>query len=63
MTAKRDPGSAYPTASIVSAEEGIVFVDGPDGVAVAFTPDAADETGRRLMDAAVQARDGASRRS
>ena len=43
-------------ASSVSAEEGEVLVDGPDGVAVAMTPDAAEETARRLMTAAAEAR-------
>lgn len=56
MRGEREPGNAYPTASTVSVEDGIVFVDGPDGVAIAFTPDAADETGSRLKDAAVKAR-------
>ena len=51
-------GSNAPHAhpSSVSAEEGEVLVDGPDGVAVAMTPDAAEETGRRLIDAAAEAR-------
>jgi hypothetical protein len=51
-------GSNMPhaSASSVSAEQGEVLVDGPDGVAVAMTPDAAEETGRRLIDAADEAR-------
>ena len=40
-----------------SAEGGQVLLDGPDGVAVSMTPDAADETGRRLIAAAAEARD------
>lgn len=39
----------------VSLEHGQVMLDGPDGVAVAMTPEAAMETGRRLMQAAEQA--------
>lgn len=39
----------------VSVEHGQVMLDGPDGVAVAMTPDAALETGRRLIAAAQQA--------
>ena len=42
--------------SEVNAEQGQVLVEGPDGVAVSLTPDAAEETGRRLIDAASQAR-------
>lgn len=44
-----DPG-------VASAEVGLVLLDGPDGVAIAMTPDAAAETGRRLIAAAEQAR-------
>ncbi|HWH18406.1 MAG TPA: hypothetical protein VNT77_08765 [Allosphingosinicella sp.] len=42
--------------SHVSAEEGEVHLDGPGGLAAALTPDAAEETARRLMKAASQAR-------
>lgn len=42
--------------SHVTAESGEVNVDGPDGLATSFTPDAAEETGRRLVDAASEAR-------
>jgi hypothetical protein len=45
----------YDEASHVSAEEGEVVVDGPDGVAVTLTPDAAVETSHRLLDAGVTA--------
>ncbi len=45
----------YDEASHVSAEEGEVIVDGPDGVAVSLTPRAAAETSDRLLDAAVRA--------
>lgn len=38
------------------AEEGQVMLDGPDGVAISMTPDAADETGRELIRAASEAR-------
>ena len=37
------------------AENGQVLVDGPDGVAVSLTPDAAVETSERLLQAAVEA--------
>ena len=39
----------------VSVEHGQVMLDGPDGVAVAMTPEAALETGRRLIAAAERA--------
>jgi len=38
-----------------SAEEGKVVLDGPDGVAVTMTRDAAAETGEQLLRAAAQA--------
>lgn len=46
----------YDEPSEVSAEEGVVIVDGPDGVAVAFTPDAAEGTSDRLLEGALTAR-------
>ncbi len=48
-------GKPYADPSHVQARGGEVIVDGPDGVAVAFTPDAAAETSDRLLHAAVQA--------
>jgi hypothetical protein len=42
-------------ASDVEALDGRVVVDGPDGVAVLLTPDAALETSDRLHEAAVTA--------
>jgi len=46
----------YDRPSAVSAEKGEVQVDGPDGIAVSLTPDAAEETARRLIVAAAEAR-------
>lgn len=46
---QRDAGSA-------SAEVGLVMLDGPDGVAIAMTPDAAEATGYSLIAAAKEAR-------
>ncbi|KQN28418.1 MULTISPECIES: hypothetical protein [unclassified Sphingomonas] len=40
---------------VASAEGGIVTLDGPDGVAITMTPEAAAETGRRLIAAAERA--------
>jgi hypothetical protein len=42
--------------SEVNAEQGQVIVEGPNAVAVTLTPDAAEETGRRMIEAASQAR-------
>jgi hypothetical protein len=46
----------YDEPSKVDAQDGTVIVDGPDGVAVSLTADAALETGGRLIDAAALAR-------
>ena len=46
---------AYDEPSEVSAEEGEVLVDGPDGVAVTFTPDAPTETSQRPLNGAAKA--------
>jgi hypothetical protein len=43
-------------AGVASAEQGMVILDGPDGVAIAMTPDAAADTGRSLIAAAEAAR-------
>jgi hypothetical protein len=48
MRPENKPGTA-------TAESGQVTLDGPDGVAVAMTPAAARETGRRLIAAADEA--------
>jgi hypothetical protein len=45
----------YTEASAVRAISGEVTVDGPDGVAVTITPDAAVETSHRLLEAGLQA--------
>ena len=45
----------FSKASDVSAKDGEVLVDGPDGVDVALTPEAAEETGSRLIDQAATA--------
>lgn len=48
-------GETYDEASDVGAEDGAVTVDGPDGVAVTLTPEAAEETSHRLLDNAAEA--------
>jgi hypothetical protein len=42
--------------SDVTAAEGVVSVEGPDGVDVRLTPEAADETSDRLLHGALQAK-------
>lgn len=49
-------GKFYDEASNVSAEDGQVVVDGPDGVDVRLTPEAAEQTADRLIEEAVRAR-------
>ena len=46
---------SYDEPSEVAAEGGEVVVDGPDGVAVTLTPDAAAETSQRLLIGAAKA--------
>jgi hypothetical protein len=43
------------------AEEGIVLLDGPDGIAISMTADAAEQTGSSLLEAARTARQQSSR--
>lgn len=45
----------YDEASSVRAEDGKVVVDGPDHVDVMVTPEAAIETGERLIEGAAHA--------
>ena len=45
----------YDEASEVNTEPGEVLVDGPDGLAVSMTPEAAEETSQRLLDGAASA--------
>ncbi|MFN3389173.1 MAG: hypothetical protein ACK40O_09575 [Allosphingosinicella sp.] len=46
----------YDEATKVDAHEGRVVLDGPDGVAVLMTPEAAEETSHRLLEGALDAR-------
>ena len=52
-----DPHVPQEQPGIASVEGGLVVLDGPDGVAVTMIPAAAEETGRRLIEAARQARE------
>jgi DNA-directed RNA polymerase subunit E'/Rpb7 len=49
------PTKIYDEPTEVEAVEGVVVLDGPDGVAVLMTPDAALTTSHRLLDGAVTA--------
>lgn len=49
------PEDPHDEPSQVGAEQGEVVVDGPDGVAVSLTPQAAIETSNRLLDAGLTA--------
>lgn len=40
---------------VASAEDGLVILDGPDGVAVTMTASAAQQTGQSLLQAAKDA--------
>lgn len=46
----------FDEAGKAHAEEGEVMLDGPDGVAVSMTPDAAESTAKDLLRAASEAR-------
>lgn len=47
---------AFDEPMTVTAVDGEVVVLGPDAIAAALTPDAAEESARRLMTAAEEAR-------
>lgn len=51
-----EPLSAQAQASQVVADAGNIIIDGPGGVAVTMSPDAAEETARRLLAAVGEAR-------
>jgi hypothetical protein len=53
QTAPNRPCNVPGTASV---EQGVILLDGPDGVAVAMTPEAAEGTADSLRAAAAQAR-------
>jgi hypothetical protein len=46
----------YNEATEVTASDGEVILDGPDGVDVKVTPEAAEQTADNLIDGAVKAR-------
>ena len=54
--------AAYDEPTKVSSVDGEVVLDGPDGVGLSMTPEAAEETGKRLLDAAREAKEQVLRR-
>ncbi len=50
-----DQKQPFDEAGEVTVEAGVVLVDGPDGVAIALTPEAARTFGERLIAAAGKA--------
>lgn len=50
-----DKGELYDEATKVSAENGEVILDGPDGVDVRLTPEAAQETSDNILEGAAEA--------
>ncbi|WCP15781.1 hypothetical protein sphantq_04266 [Sphingobium sp. AntQ-1] len=53
MTEQVSGPQAQTTPGVASAEDGLVILDGPDGVAVTMTPEAAVGTGESLIAAAA----------
>jgi hypothetical protein len=53
--ARTEPGTVYDEPSKVCAKDGLLIVDGPDGVAVTVTPEAAVETSQRLLEKETEA--------
>jgi hypothetical protein len=51
-----EPLRAHDQPSQVVAEQGTVIIEGPAGAAITMTPDAAEETARRLLAAVADAR-------
>ena len=53
LTGKLD---AYDTPTKVAHVDGDVVLDGPDGLGLSMTPEAAEESGKRLVEGAAAAR-------
>ena len=52
MTDTPAPPQPHTKPGVASAEDGLVLLDGPNGLAVTLTPDAATGTGQSLIAAA-----------
>lgn len=55
------PTKAHDVPTTVTAEQGEVMLDGPDGLAVSFTPDAASKSASAIAAAADEAQRQSSR--
>jgi hypothetical protein len=55
MTHDTSPPKAQTVPGVANAEGGLVILDGPNGVAVTMTPEAALGTGKSLVAAAALA--------
>ena len=53
---EKETSELFDEATKVSAKQGEVILDGPDGVDVRLTPEAARETSTRLWDGAAKAK-------
>ena len=56
MSDNPHPPRPATSPGVASAEAGLVVLDGPDGLAITMTADAAMQTGESLIAAARQAR-------
>ena len=55
MTEFPNTPQPHAKAGVATAEDGLVVLDGPNGVAIRMTADAAQKTGRSLISAAATA--------
>jgi hypothetical protein len=55
MIASSEPLQPHTEPGIANAEDGLVVLDGPDGLAITMTANAAARTGRSLIAAAEAA--------
>ncbi|MBF7015515.1 hypothetical protein QUC32_27910 (plasmid) [Novosphingobium resinovorum] len=62
MTIQPNPPQPRDDPGVASAENGVVILDGPNGMAVTMTVNAAVKTGQSLIAAARLAEEQASRR-
>lgn len=53
---QRQAGAPEELPGVACAEQGVVLLDGPDGVAISMAPEAAEATARSLLAAAQEAR-------
>ena len=56
MTTRKIETEVQIEPGVASAEDGVVVLDGPDGVAVTMTSEAAEATGQSLIRAAQNAK-------